>query len=128
MVSLDKQKNGAVLVIGGGIAGIQASLDLAEAGIKTFLVERSPSLGGRMAQLDKTFPTDDCSSCILSPKMVELARNPLIEVITLSEVEKVEGEAGKFSVNVIRHPRYVDEEKCTGCGVCAQKCPAKVSA
>jgi heterodisulfide reductase subunit A-like polyferredoxin len=114
------------LVIGGGIAGIQASLDLANSGIKVYLVERSPSLGGRMAQLDKTFPTNDCAMCILSPKLVEVARHPNIEMHTLSEVTKVEGEKGDFKVNILRHPRYVDESKCVGCGECAKECPVTV--
>ena len=123
MLTLTNNGNGAVLVIGGGIAGIQAALDLANAGIGVYIVERSPSIGGRMAQLDKTFPTDDCSACILSPKMVEVARSRLINILTCSEIEKLDGEAGDFKATVIRHPRFVDEDKCTGCGVCAQKCP-----
>ncbi|MEE9151718.1 MAG: FAD-dependent oxidoreductase, partial [Thermoplasmata archaeon] len=114
------------LVIGGGIAGIQASLDLANSGIKVYLVERSPSLGGRMAQLDKTFPTNDCAMCILSPKLVEVARHPNIELYTLSEVTNLEGEKGDFLVTIQKHPRYVDENKCVGCGACAEKCPVKM--
>jgi heterodisulfide reductase subunit A len=114
------------LVIGGGIAGIQASLDLANSGIEVHLVERSPSLGGRMAQLDKTFPTNDCAMCILSPKLVEVARHPNIELLTLSEVVNVEGEQGDFFVTIMKHPRFVDESKCVGCGICADKCPVKV--
>ena len=114
-----------VVVIGGGIAGIQAALDLADSGVKVYLIERSPSLGGRMAQLDKTFPTNDCAMCILSPKLVTASRHKNIELLTLSEVKKVEGEAGDFKVTVVRHPRYVDESKCVGCGACAEKCPAK---
>jgi len=127
VISSSEPAGEAVLVVGGGIAGIQAALDLADAGVRVFLVERSPSIGGRMAQLDKTFPTDDCSACILSPKMVEVARNHLIELLTMSELEKLEGEPGNFRATVVRHPRYVDEAKCTGCGECAQKCPTKVS-
>ena len=115
-----------VLVIGGGIAGIQAALDLAEQGLRVHLVERSPSIGGRMAQLDKTFPTNDCSTCILSPKMVDCARHPNIVLHTYAEVQSVAGEAGAFDVRVLEHARYVDEELCTGCGECAQKCPRKV--
>jgi heterodisulfide reductase subunit A len=115
-----------VLVIGGGIAGIQASLDLAEQGLRVHLVERTPSIGGRMAQLDKTFPTNDCSTCILSPKMVDCARHPNIVLHTYSEVQEVTGEAGAFGVRVLKHARYVDEERCTGCGECALKCPRKV--
>ncbi len=115
-----------VLVIGGGIAGVQAALDLANAGVKAFLVEKSPSLGGKMAQLDKTFPTNDCAMCILSPKLVEAGRHPNIEILSNSEVLECEGEGGDFKVKVLKHARYVDENKCTGCGACAEKCPAKV--
>ncbi|TFG26793.1 MAG: CoB--CoM heterodisulfide reductase iron-sulfur subunit A family protein [Promethearchaeota archaeon] len=114
---------GTVLVIGGGIAGIQTSLDLTELGFKVFLVEKTPSIGGRMAQLDKTFPTNDCSLCILAPKMVELFRNPNIELMTYHEVKKVEGKPGDFAVTVLKKPRYIDETKCKGCGDCAAKCP-----
>ena len=113
----------AALVIGGGIAGIQASLDIADAGFKTYVVEREPSIGGRMSQLDKTFPTLDCSACILTPKMVDVPRNENIELITYAEVTKIEGEAGDFHVTVVKKPRYVDEDKCTGCGVCGNVCP-----
>ncbi|TFG23222.1 MAG: CoB--CoM heterodisulfide reductase iron-sulfur subunit A family protein [Promethearchaeota archaeon] len=114
---------GAVLVIGGGIAGIQTSLDLTELGFKVYLVERTPSIGGRMAQLDKTFPTNDCSLCILAPKMVEVFRNPNIELMTYHEVKKITGKPGDFTVTVLKKPRYVDETKCKGCGDCAAKCP-----
>ncbi|UCG93456.1 MAG: CoB--CoM heterodisulfide reductase iron-sulfur subunit A family protein [candidate division WOR-3 bacterium] len=114
------------MVIGGGIAGVQAALDLADSGIEVFLIERSPSIGGRMAQLDKTFPTNDCSLCILSPKLVETGNHPNINIITNAEVEKVEGEAPHFTVTVRKKPRYVDEGKCTGCGVCMAKCPVKI--
>jgi heterodisulfide reductase subunit A-like polyferredoxin len=116
----------AALVIGGGIAGIQASLDLANSGIKVHLVERSSTLGGRMAQLDKTFPTNDCAMCILSPKLVEVARHPNIELFMLSEVTNIEGDKGDFLATVLKHPRLVDENKCVGCGNCAEKCPVKV--
>jgi len=112
----------AALVIGGGIAGIQSALDIADAGFKVYLVERSPSIGGRMSQLDKTFPTLDCSACILTPKMVDVSRHPNIELLTYSEVTQVSGEAGNFKVEIKRKPRYVDEEKCRGCGLCAQAC------
>ncbi|MHA2183732.1 MAG: FAD-dependent oxidoreductase [Promethearchaeota archaeon] len=114
---------GSVLVIGGGIAGIQTSLDLTELGLKVYLVEKTPSIGGRMAQLDKTFPTNDCSLCILAPKMVEVYRNPNIELMTYHEVKKVEGGPGDFKVTVLKKPRYIDESKCKGCGDCATKCP-----
>ena len=114
---------GSVVVIGGGIAGIQTSLDLTELGFKVYLVEKSPSIGGRMAQLDKTFPTNDCSLCILAPKMVEVFRNPNIELMTYHEVKIVEGKPGDFTVTVLKKPRYVDETKCKGCGDCAAKCP-----
>ena len=110
------------LVIGGGIAGIQAALEIAEKGFKTYLVERNPSIGGRMAQLDKTFPTLDCSACILTPKMVDVARHPNIELLTYSEIESVEGYIGNFKVKVKKKPRYVDIEKCVGCGLCAESC------
>jgi heterodisulfide reductase subunit A len=114
---------GSVLVIGGGIAGIQTSLDLTELGFKVYLVEKTPSIGGRMAQLDKTFPTNDCSLCILAPKMVEVFRNPNIQLMTYHEVTKVEGKPGDFTVTVLKKPRYIDETKCKGCGDCATKCP-----
>ncbi len=110
------------LVIGGGIAGIQAALEIAENGIYTYLVERSPSIGGKMAQLDKTFPTLDCSACILTPKMVDVNRQPNIELLSYSEVERIEGYIGNFKVKVKKKPRYVDEEKCIGCGECAKAC------
>jgi len=115
----------AALIIGGGIAGIQAALDIADAGYQVYLVEREPSIGGRMAQLDKTFPTLDCSSCILTPKMVDVGHHPNIELMTYSEVVSVEGEAGAFHVRVKEKPRYVDVDKCTGCGSCAEVCRMK---
>jgi heterodisulfide reductase subunit A len=116
----------AILVIGGGIAGIQASLDLAEKGIDVFLVEKTPSIGGRMAQLDKTFPTLDCSICILAPKMAECYAHENINVLTYSEIKSIEGEAPNFKVQVLKKARYVKEEACTGCGECVAKCPTKV--
>ncbi len=116
----------AALVIGGGIAGIQASLDLADMGVRVHLVERLPSIGGRMAQLDKTLPTNDCSTCILSPKMNDCARHPNITLHTYSEVTALDGVPGDFTATLLKHPRYVDESKCTGCGECVLKCPAKV--
>jgi heterodisulfide reductase subunit A len=119
-------KDNAVLVIGGGIAGIQAALDLANRGVKVYLVEKSPSIGGRMAQLDKTFPTMDCSICILAPKMIECLRHPNIELLAYSEVREVMGSAGNFVVKVVRKPRFIDSGKCTGCGECMEKCPVRV--
>jgi NADH:ubiquinone oxidoreductase subunit E len=116
---------GAVLVVGAGIAGIQASLDLANSGYRVYLVEQSPTIGGTMAQLDKTFPTNDCSMCIVSPKLVECARHPNIELLTYAEVEKVEGDAGRFRVSVKKKARSVDSGKCTGCGVCQTACPVR---
>ncbi|MHA1885816.1 MAG: FAD-dependent oxidoreductase, partial [Promethearchaeota archaeon] len=110
VISEDKNViKGSVVVIGGGIAGIQTSLDLTELGLKVYLVERTPSIGGRMAQLDKTFPTNDCSLCILAPKMVEVYRNPNIELLTYHEVKEVTGHSGNFHVTVLKKPRYVDE-------------------
>ena len=114
------------LVIGGGIAGIQAALDIAEAGHEVVLVEREPSIGGRMAQLDKTFPTLDCAACILTPKMVEASQHPLITLRTCAQVEAVRGFVGNFDVDIRQGARKVDQEKCTSCGICWQKCPEKV--
>jgi heterodisulfide reductase subunit A-like polyferredoxin len=121
-------KNGrkSVLVIGGGIAGIQSSLDLANMGFKVYLVEKAPSIGGRMAQLDKTFPTNDCAMCILAPKMIEANSHPNIELLTYSEVEKVSGETGQFKVNVRKKASFVNWDKCTGCGLCVEGCPVIV--
>ncbi len=116
---------GAVLVVGAGIAGIQASLDLANSGYKVYLVEQSPTIGGTMAQLDKTFPTNDCSMCIVSPKLVECSRHPNIELLSYADVEKVEGEAGRFTVTVKKKARSVDSGKCTGCGICQASCPVR---
>jgi heterodisulfide reductase subunit A len=121
-VSVEK----SVLVVGGGIAGIQASLDLANAGFKVYLVEKSPSIGGRMAQLDKTFPTLDCSACILTPKMVDVARHQNVVLLTNSEVVGVKGFVGNYEVTVRKNPRFVDEAKCVGCELCVKACPVKV--
>jgi heterodisulfide reductase subunit A len=115
------------MTIGGGIGGVQASLDLAESGFKVYLVEEKPCIGGVMAQLDKTFPTNDCSACIFSPKLQTLAQNPNIEILAYSQIEAIEGEAGNFTVKVRQKARYVDPEKCTSCGTCAEKCPTKVA-
>ncbi|MBT3219031.1 MAG: CoB--CoM heterodisulfide reductase iron-sulfur subunit A family protein [Proteobacteria bacterium] len=118
---------GDVMVVGGGISGIQAALDLATTGYKVYLVDKAPTIGGKMAQLDKTFPTNDCSMCIESPKFIECDRHPNIEILTYTEVESVEGQAGDFRVNLIKKPRYVDEDKCTGCTICAEYCPVQIT-
>jgi len=123
---LFEKKIGDVLVVGGGISGIQASLDLATAGFKVYLVEKSPTIGGKMAQLDKTFPTNDCSMCIESPKFLECSRHPNIEILTMTEVASVQGQAGDFTVTLEKRPRYVDEDKCTGCTSCAEYCPVTI--
>jgi heterodisulfide reductase subunit A len=121
-----KEKIGAVMVIGGGVGGVQAALDLAESGYKVYLVEDSPAIGGVMAQLDKTFPTNDCSMCILSPKLVECGRHKNIEILTNTSVTGIKGDAGNFTVTLLKKPRYVDIEKCVACGACTEKCPIKV--
>lgn len=113
------------LVIGAGISGIQASLDIANAGFQVYLIEKDPSIGGHMAQLDKTFPTLDCSACILTPKMVDVSRHPNIELLTYCEISSVDGFIGNFKVKVKKKPRYVDIEKCNGCGTCAEACLLK---
>lgn len=113
------------LVIGGGVAGIQAALDIAEAGFQVYLVEKSPSIGGRMAQFDKTFPTLDCAMCILSPKMVDCYRHPNIKILSYSEVEEVKGFVGNFEVTIRKKARSVNEDLCTGCGLCIERCPTK---
>src|SRR4030042_6166886 len=115
-----------VLVVGGGIAGIQASLDLANSGFKIYVLEKKPSIGGVMAQLDKTFPTNDCSMCILSPKLVDAGRHPNIELLTYCNVESIEGEAGDFKVKVRKNARYVDIEKCKSCSDCSDACPVLI--
>ena len=115
------------LVIGGGIAGIQTALDIADAGYEVDIVEKTPSIGGRMSQLDKTFPTLDCSACILTPKMVDAAAHEKITIYTYSEVDKVTGFVGDFTVDIRKKARSVDATKCTGCGVCQEKCPSKKS-
>jgi NADH:ubiquinone oxidoreductase subunit E len=120
-----KEPIGAVLVCGGGIAGIQASLDLSAAGFFVYLVEESPTIGGQMARLDKTFPTGDCATCIISPKVVACMRDLNIEVLTMAEVMKLEGEAGNFKATVKLKPRSVNADKCTGCGDCIERCPVR---
>ncbi|MCX6664701.1 MAG: CoB--CoM heterodisulfide reductase iron-sulfur subunit A family protein [Euryarchaeota archaeon] len=119
-------KIGAVAIIGAGITGVQAALDLADMGFKVYLLEKTPAIGGVMAQLDKTFPTNDCSMCILSPKLVDCARHPNIEIHTTTEITGIEGAAGKFSLKIHQTPRYVDLLKCTSCGSCAEICPVSL--
>jgi len=114
------------LIIGAGITGMNAALNLSAAGYKVYLVERSATIGGHMAQLDKTFPTMDCSSCILTPKMSEISRDKNIELLTYSEVEEVTGYVGNFEVKIKKKPHYVDQEKCNGCGICVDSCPISV--
>lgn len=114
------------LVIGGGIAGIQAAIDIGNAGYDVVLVEREPSIGGKMAQFDKTFPTLDCSACILAPRMVEVSRSERVKIYSYSEVESVKGFVGNFEVVIRKKARFINEDKCTGCGVCMEKCPVKV--
>ena len=121
------RKIGAVLVVGAGIGGMQASLDLVQAGFKVYLLDKEGTIGGTMSQLDKTFPTNDCAMCIMSPKLVEVARDRNIEIIPFAELLGVEGEAGRFTVRVLRHPRRVDPDKCTGCGLCQQHCPLEAA-
>jgi len=120
------KKIGAVLVQGGGIAGIQAALDLANSGFKVYLVERSAAIGGMMSHLDKTFPTGDCATCIVSPKLVECARNLNVEILTLSEMVDLKGSPGNFKATVKRYPRYVIEDKCTSCAQCTDACPVNI--
>jgi NADH:ubiquinone oxidoreductase subunit E len=115
-------KHGSVLILGGGIAGIQSALDLADAGFKVYLVEKQPSIGGTMPQLDKTFPTNDCAMCILAPKLVATGRHPNIELITYSDLKKIEGESGNFTVTINKKARSVDETLCNGCGLCVENC------
>jgi NADH:ubiquinone oxidoreductase subunit E/NAD-dependent dihydropyrimidine dehydrogenase PreA subunit len=122
---VENKKTGAALVVGGGIGGMQAALDLAESGIKVYLVDNKPSIGGVMAQLDKTFPTNDCAMCTMAPRLVEVGRHKDIEVISLANIESIKGAAGNFDVRITKKPRYIDEEKCTGCGICTENCPVQ---
>lgn len=119
-------KVGAVAVLGGGIAGIQSALDMANSGFKVYLIESGPSIGGRMSQLDKTFPTMDCAMCTLAPRLVDAERHPNIELMTYCDVEGISGEEGNFSIKINKKARYVDEDKCIGCEICFAKCPVKV--
>ena len=119
-------KIGSVMIVGGGIGSMQAALDLADSGYKVYLIQKDSSLGGTMVMLDKTFPTGDCAMCMISPKMVEIARHQNVEIHTLAEVVAIDGEPGNFTVRVKQQPRYVDPEKCTGCGLCEKKCPKLV--
>lgn len=116
--------NPATLIVGGGIAGIQAALEIAESGNEVYLVEKEASIGGKMALLDKTFPTLDCSACILTPKMVTVGQHESIHLMSYSEVVEVAGSIGNFKVKIRRKPRYIEEDKCTGCGLCYEQCPA----
>jgi len=122
----DVKKSGSVLVVGAGIAGIQSALDLADAGFKVYLVEESPSIGGVMPQLDKTFPTNDCSMCILAPKLVDTGRHPNVEILCNSTVKSVSGDVGDFSVEIVTRSMFVDPEKCNGCGDCVEHCPVSL--
>jgi heterodisulfide reductase subunit A-like polyferredoxin len=120
------KKVGAVAVLGAGIAGMQASLDLGEMGFKVHLIDNKPAIGGVMAQLDKTFPTNDCAMCIMSPKLVDTGRHPNIELLTNAELTEISGQAGAFHLNLRKKPRFVDELQCNGCGDCADVCPVSV--
>lgn len=122
---MSANKIGAALVVGGGIGGMQAALDLAASGIKVYLADNKPAIGGVMSQLDKTFPTNDCAMCTMAPRLVEIGRHKDIEIISLADIEKIEGEAGNFRVILNKKARYVDENKCTGCGTCVSNCPTK---
>jgi len=122
-----KEKIGSIAIVGGGIAGVQTALDIANSGFKVHLVEEKPSVGGVMAQLDKTFPTNDCSSCMMGPKLVELANHPNIEILAYTDVLDLDGEPGRFQLTLKKKARAVDPEKCVSCGICAEKCPVEVS-
>lgn len=118
-------KKGSVLIVGGGIGGMQAALDLAESGFKVQMVTKDPSIGGIMSMLDKTFPTGDCAMCMISPKMVEVGRHPNINIMTMSELGEVTGEPGNFKVRIKHQARSIDRTKCTGCGECTRNCPVR---
>ena len=113
---------GSVLIIGGGVAGVQAALDMTPLGLKLYLVEKSAAIGGVMARIDKTFPTNDCSLCILAPKLVEAGRDANIDILTRAEIIALSGEPGNFTFTIRKHPRYIDETTCTGCAQCANYC------
>ena len=125
-VNKDTIKSNEALVVGGGVAGMQAALDIANQGFKVTLLEQTPSIGGRMAMIDKTFPTLDCSACILTPKLSEVSRHPNIDLVTYADIKSVQGETGDFRIRVHKHSRYVDEDKCSGCGDCIPVCPVEV--
>jgi len=127
-MAMGRDKSGAVMVVGGGICGMQAALDLANSGFKVYLVEEASSIGGRMAQLDKTFPTNDCSMCMISPKLVEVDKHPNVEILAPAELLELRGEPGNFRARVLLHPRYVDPTKCNACGDCVERCPVELPA
>ena len=130
VVELKSKKSGtgvgAVMVVGGGIAGMQTSLDLASCGFKVYMIEKTTAIGGRMSQLDKTFPTNDCAMCVISPKLIEVDKDLNIEIITNAEVTGIEGVVGNFDVTVQENPLYVDLDKCTSCGDCFKVCPVSI--
>jgi NADH:ubiquinone oxidoreductase subunit E len=121
----DNNKVGSALVVGSGVGGMQAALDLAESGIKVYLMDSKPSIGGVMSQLDKTFPTNDCAMCSMAPRLVQIGRHKDIEIITLADVQSIEGQPGNFTVSLTKRPRFVNEDKCTGCGTCVTNCPVR---
>ena len=127
MAALPIKPTGRALVVGGGIGGIQCALDLADTGFYVYLLEKSHTLGGKMARLDKTFPTNDCSTCMFSPKLVQVAGHPNIEILTQSRLLALDGQPGRFQASIEKLPRYINEEKCIACGQCAEKCPKKVA-